>query len=151
MKRLWAVAILALALPSFGQIRGVPPSVTSFGQGRGSTPGIPASVTSLGPNGFSNNTHRFSQSPQHNGGRNFANNGFNTMCSTPGALIPSAMGCTSTNFTNQMFGLPLNAPPTNLRSRNRGHGGAHAYPVYVPYGVPVVVDEEPAQQDSRAM
>ena len=39
------------ALPAAAQIRGTPPSVTSITPGR-STPGVPASVTSLGPNGF---------------------------------------------------------------------------------------------------
>jgi hypothetical protein len=44
-----------LAVPAFGQVRGVPASVTSIGFGGGKSdnpPGIPASVTSLGPHGF---------------------------------------------------------------------------------------------------
>jgi hypothetical protein len=150
MKRLSAVAIVLLALPALGQIHGVPASVTSQGLGRSATPGIPASVTSLGVRGYSDHSShspRFSQSAQFNGGRNF---GFNRMCSTPGPLIPSAMGCTSTYFTNQKYGLPLNTPATNLRPRG-GNQGAY-YPVYVPYTVPVVLDEEPvAQPDTRAL
>lgn len=144
MKRLCAVAVLALALPAFGQIRGVPASVTSFGPGRGPTPGVAASVTSLGPLGFSNRGARFTQdfhSPVFTGG-------FGTICSTPGALIPSAMGCTGTSFTNQFFGLPVNATRTNIGHRPR-HGGI--VPVYVPYpyAVPVVMEgDEAAPQTS---
>ncbi len=45
---------LAACLPAVAQIHGVPPSVTSFGFGGNPnpTPGIPASVTSVGPLGF---------------------------------------------------------------------------------------------------
>src|ERR1051326_1052568 len=145
MKRLWAVAILALALPSFGQIRGVPASVTSMGAGRSTTPGVAASVTSLGPNGFSNHAH-FSQS--FHSSTHFNNN---SICSTPGALIPSAMGCTGVSFTNQSFGLPVTAAPTNLRGRRDGRHGhdANFVPVYVPYTVPVVVQEEEPPADSQ--
>lgn len=50
------VAVLFLSLVAVpgleAQIHGVPPSVTSFGPGRGPSPGVPASVTSLEPNGF---------------------------------------------------------------------------------------------------
>jgi hypothetical protein len=169
MKRLWAVALrrgprhtpilrvvgclLALALPALGQIRGIPSSVTSFGQNRGNTPGISASVTSLGPHGYGATTNRYSQSRTFSG-YNYGYNNYNSMCSTPGALVPSAMGCISTSFTNQMYGLPLNTPPTNLRSRGgnqRGSAGGY-YPVYVPYAMPVVMEEEPAPQpDTRAI
>lgn len=50
------VVLLAAFLPVQAQIHGVAPSVTSFGFGGSNnpTPGIPASVTSLGPNGFGN-------------------------------------------------------------------------------------------------
>jgi len=46
--------LLAASLPSAAQVHGVPPSVTSFGFGGSDnpTPGIRASVTSLGPNGY---------------------------------------------------------------------------------------------------
>jgi len=55
---LWScplVLIVAL-LPVQAQIHGTPPSVTSFGFGGNfnPAPGVPASVTSLGPNGFGN-------------------------------------------------------------------------------------------------
>jgi len=48
------VLLLAAFLPVQAQIHGVPPSVTSFGFGGryNPTPGVAASVTSLGPNGF---------------------------------------------------------------------------------------------------
>ena len=54
MKRGLALALLTLATSGVvsAQIHGMPPSVTSFGPGRGSTPGGHASVTSLGPRGF---------------------------------------------------------------------------------------------------
>lgn len=149
MKRLLAVALLSLAMPMFAQVRGVPASVTSMGAGRGDTPGIPASVTSLGPNGYGNS--RWSQPAYQGHSRNFGNYNYNSMCSTPGALIPSAMGCTSTYFTNQNYGLPLNAGPTNARGRGRGHNGGGTYPVYVPYAVPVVVSEGPPEPDPRAV
>jgi hypothetical protein len=46
---------VAVGLPLQAQINGVPPSVTSFGFGgrANPTPGVRASVTSLGPNGYS--------------------------------------------------------------------------------------------------
>jgi hypothetical protein len=154
MKGLFAVVLLALALPSFGQIRGVPASVTSFGPGRGSTPGIPASVTSLGPLGFSNHNGGGLRTQSFHSPRPFNGNNGNTICSTPGALIPSAMGCTSVGFTNQFFGQPVSAVPTNGRGRNNGHGrgrgGNNYYPVYVPYSVPVVVDQEASPEQAAA-
>ncbi len=54
MKRELTLALLFLATCGVvsAQVRGIPPSVTSFGPGRGPTPGIPASITSMGPNGF---------------------------------------------------------------------------------------------------
>jgi len=49
-----AAFLLAASIPVAAQIHGVPPSVTSFGFGGNDnpTPGIRASVTSLGPNGY---------------------------------------------------------------------------------------------------
>ncbi len=54
MKRGLALALLVLATSVVvrAQIHGVPPSVTSLGRGRGSTPGVRAGVTSLGPRGY---------------------------------------------------------------------------------------------------
>jgi hypothetical protein len=61
-----------LAPSSPAQIQGTPPSVTSFGFGGNfnPAPGVPASVTSLGPNGFGNGFNccfrpGFSNHPQH--------------------------------------------------------------------------------------
>lgn len=152
MKRLWAVVIAGvLSVPALAQVRGVPASVTSITPTR-SVSGIPASVTSLGPMGPTTNA-RFSFEAGHGRdyGRNFGNHNFNSMCSTPGALIPSAMGCTSTFFTNQMYGLPYNSGTVNLHSHgHRGYGGYY-YPVYVPYAVPVVVEPvEPDQTEAQA-
>jgi hypothetical protein len=126
MKRAWylaAVVALALVVPAMGQIRGVPASVTSMVPGRSYNPGPPASVTSLGPLGYS--------SP----------------CSGP--LIPSAMGCTSTQFTSGFY-LPdgRRHGPINLGShrRRRSNTGAY-YPVYVPYAYPVAVEPDPGEED----
>ena len=116
MKRAWniaAVVALALVLPAMGQIRGVPASVTSMAPWRSFTPGPPASVTSLGPNGYS-------------------------PCS---GMIPSAMGCTPTQFTSG-FSFPdaRNRGPVNLRpKRHRNYNAGAYYPVYVPYAYPVAV------------
>jgi hypothetical protein len=46
------IVVLSLTPALRAQINGVPPSVTSFGPGRGPTPGVAASVTSLGPLGM---------------------------------------------------------------------------------------------------
>jgi hypothetical protein len=126
MKRTWnivavAVVALALVLPAMGQIRGVPASVTSMAPWRSFTPGPAASVTSLGPNGFS------------------------TPCSSPGALIPSAMGCTPTQFTSGFYYPDArNRGPVNLRPKRHHNTNAGAYyPVYVPYAYPVAVAGEP--------
>jgi len=54
MKRGSALALLILATSVVvsAQIHGVPPSVTSMGPGRGPTPGVRSSITSLGPRGY---------------------------------------------------------------------------------------------------
>ena len=54
MKRGLALALVTLATSVVvsAQVHGVPPSVSSMGRGRGPTPGVRASVTSLGPHGF---------------------------------------------------------------------------------------------------
>jgi hypothetical protein len=58
---LMVVFFIGASLPLQAQINGVPPSVTSFGFGGSAnpTPGVRASVTSLGPNGFSNTWSAF--------------------------------------------------------------------------------------------
>lgn len=148
MKRLWTVAIVGvLSLSAAAQTRGIPASVTSITPTR-SVSGIPAGVTSLGHMGPTRYGTVTGSGYQHN--RNFG--GYNSMCSTPGALIPSAMGCTSTYFTNSMYGLSANAGHTNLRPRGRRNGGNGAYyPVYVPYTVPVVVEPEEPQPSMEAV
>jgi hypothetical protein len=132
MKRLWAVAIVALALPAFGQVRGVPASVTSLGPGRSSTPGVPASVTSLGPRGFSNhnsNGARFTQN-YHSSTPAYVNN----PCANAGLLIPAALGCGTMGVNNQFNN-------SHGRRDPRGRTGG-AYPIYVPYPymVPVIAE-----------
>ena len=54
MKRGLALALLTLATSVVvsAQIHGTPASVTSFGRGRGPTPGVRSSITSLGPRGY---------------------------------------------------------------------------------------------------
>lgn len=49
-----SVLLFVVPLQAYAQIHGVPPSVTSFGFGGSNnpTPGVPASVTSLGPLGW---------------------------------------------------------------------------------------------------
>lgn len=123
MKRAWniaAVVALALGLPAMGQIRGVPASVTSMAPWRSFNPGPPASVTSLGPYGFS------------------------TPCSGTGVLIPSAMGCTPTQFTSGFYYPDArDRGPVNLRpKRHRNHNAGAYYPVYLPYAYPVAVAAE---------
>jgi hypothetical protein len=126
MKRAWkiaAVVVLALMLPAMGQIKGVPASVTSMAPGRSYNPGPPASVTSLGPNGF--------------GGP----------CSSAGPLIPSAMGCTPTQFTAGSF-YPdgRDRGPVNLRpKRHRNSNVGGYYPIYVPYAYAVAAEAEPEE------
>lgn len=69
MKELGAAALLGLAVslamaaPAQAQIHGTPPSVTSLGRSKTffNPPGVPASVTSLGPAGFQ--TKRFCCGP----------------------------------------------------------------------------------------
>jgi hypothetical protein len=124
MKRAWNIAAmvaLALVLPAMGQIRGVPASVTSMAPWRSFTPGPPASVTSLGPNGFS------------------------TACSGVGPLIPSAMGCTPTQFTSGFYYPDArNRRPVNLRPKRHHNNNLGAYyPVYVPYAYAVAAEPEP--------
>jgi hypothetical protein len=123
MKRAWiTIAVVgALALPSWGQIRGVPASVTSFGPGRGANPGPAASVTSLGPRGFSRN--------------------FSTPCLNP--LIAGGPGCgpTSRNF----FPDGRHHRPGDLQ-QHRGF-----VPLYVPYAYPVAVAAEPEPQPEEVV
>ncbi len=96
--------------------------------GRSHNPGPPASVTSLGPRGFS--------SP----------------CSGAGPLIPSAMGCTPTQFTSGFF-FPdaRDRGRVNLGNHRRRRSNTNAYyPVYVPYAYPVAVTPEAAPEEEMA-
>ncbi len=126
MKQAWIIlAVVVLALPAVGQVRGVPASVTSMAPWRSYNPGPPASVTSLGPYGYSN--------PCSGGGIS--------------PLIPSAMGCTSTLFTTgNFYPDPRDRGPVNLRPR---HHRAGWYPVYVPYVYPVAVVPEPVPEEEE--
>jgi hypothetical protein len=121
MKRRWAVALLfaGLVVPALAQVRGVPASITSQSPMRSFTPGVPASITSLGPNGF--------------GGP----------CTTPGALVPSALGCIDPQFSDPRFGVRHFGKSFNLHRR---HGGFA--PIYVPYPYPVVVEQPVVVQDN---
>ncbi|MBZ5629095.1 MAG: hypothetical protein LAO06_09540 [Acidobacteriia bacterium] len=123
MKRAWiTIAALALiALPAMGQVRGAPASVTSMAPWRSSNPGPPASVTSIGPRGYPTNCSAGGISP----------------------LIPSALGCTPTQFTTgYYFPDPRDRGRVNLHPRRQNQGGSY-YPVYVPYAYPVAVAAEP--------
>src|SRR5215471_6618285 len=64
VRRFWTAVVAFVAAPlAAAQINGVPPSVTSFGPGRGPTPGVAASVTSLGPRGMIPNSTFFPNRP----------------------------------------------------------------------------------------
>jgi hypothetical protein len=132
-----AVVALALMLPAMGQIRGVPASVTSMAPGRSFTPGPPASVTSLSANGYGHRTDSGHWIPY----------GYPTNCSAGGIspLIPSALGCTPTQFTSGFY-YPdgRDRGPVNLRPKRHHEpiSGGY-YPVYLPYAYPVAVAAEP--------
>jgi hypothetical protein len=125
------LVIVAVCAPAWAQIHGVAPSVTSFGFGGSNNPapGIPASVTSLGPNGYGN-----------------------------GSSIFGGNCCFGPNF-GLNFGPNLgpNFAPSHppLFDRRRGHHHhefpvGNIMPVYVPYAVPVAgaADETPEDEDA---
>ncbi|HEV8525766.1 MAG TPA: hypothetical protein VGQ71_14825 [Terriglobales bacterium] len=75
---------LAMAAPAQAQIHGTPPSVTSLGGSKTffNPPGVPASVTSLGPAGFQ--TNRFCCGPSFGGSVSFGHHPtFNVRFGTP--------------------------------------------------------------------
>jgi hypothetical protein len=122
------VLLLAALSPVQAQIHGTPPSVTSFGFGGSNNPapGVPASVTSLGPNGFGNGFNGFGN------GFNGFGNGFRDCCFGP-------------SFSNH--------PPLFGERRVRDHHRSSAdwgTPVYVPYAVPypVYAEAENGDEDS---
>ena len=120
------VVFLGATLPAQGQINGIAPSVTSFGFG-GSTnpaPGVPASVTSLGPNGFAN-------------GQRFFNNG-----------APFFGACCPNIFLNPSH---PNPPLFSGGHRHRHHAEnlfVLAEPVYVPYAFPYAVESDDESEES---
>jgi hypothetical protein len=126
MKRAWITiaVVAALALPAWGQIHGVPASVTSMAPWRSFNPGPPASVTSLGPNGFS------------------------TPC-----FGAAALGCGPRQFTSGFPG-GRQRGPANLRANRNHRGFVpwyvpYAYPVVVaaepePQPEEVMEDDPPA-------
>jgi len=140
-----AALILLLALSIHGQvIRGTPASVTSFGGNRTFVGGIPASLTSIAP------TFPLGIIPSQG----------NTLspCSSPGMLIPSALGC-PTGFATPGFATPANG--NNFNWPRGSFGGRHGrnqgfIPVYVPYSYPygtyAVYDpqvQQPGQQPGQ--
>jgi len=122
MKRASLIAaVLLVSAASFAQIRGVPASVTSTTFGRSMSPGVPASVTSLGPNGYST-----------------------APCTQPGcgnAYFFYPIGTTPATI----------AQPAHTGHHGGGNGGHHHHGnggsygggyVYVPYAYPVPVAVE---------
>lgn len=130
MKRIskFAVGLLLAGLPLFAQIHGVPASVTSHGPGRGPAPGVPASVTSIG-----RGIQGGSVTPVRPSVTSLGPNGFSNTC-TNSALVPSALGCTNPAFTPTVnfhtgqvqFGQQFNTRGARRRSNY----------VYVPYAYP---------------
>lgn len=125
-----AFGLLFFALPLFGQINGVPASVTSHGQGRGPAPGVPASVTSIG-----RGIQGGSVTPVRPSVTSLGPRGFSVPTCTNSALVPSAMGCTNPAFTPTVnfqtgqveFGKQFNTHGPRRHDRNY---------VYVPYAYP---------------
>jgi hypothetical protein len=105
------------ALPAHAQINGVPASVTSYGFGGRSTPtpGVRASVTSLGPNGYGN-----------------ARGGFGNCCAS--FFLP-----TNPNSA-QFFGHERRHHRDDHNDRNHFAAGFFQ-PAYIPYAVPYAVED----------
>lgn len=122
-----SVLLLTLVLTPavHAQVHGVPPSVTSFGPGRGFAPGAPASVSSLGPNGFGVNPFVFGGTPVFFGDTNVLN----------GTLPDNQFFRTRNCCARPVF--PHN--PDRFRHRPNGSGGPNGFngPAYYPVPVPV--------------
>jgi hypothetical protein len=122
------VLLLAAFSPVQAQIHGTPPSVTSFGFGGSNSPapGVPASVTSLGPNGYGNGFNGFGNG--FNGFNGFGN-GFRDCCFGP-------------SFSNRapLFG------ERRVHDHHRFPVG-ESTPLYVPYAVPYAVPYPVADAD----
>lgn len=117
------VFAFATVLPSLGQVQGVPPSVTSlgFGGSNNPAPGVRASVTSLGPNGY--------------GGFPLIGN-FGNCCAN--FFLP---------YGTPTFGPPPLAPGRHHHHHNGDQGlGPIVEPVYVPYAV--LYAAEPGEDDA---
>ncbi len=150
--------VLAAFLPVQAQIHGTPPSVTSFGFGGSNNPapGVPASVTSLGPNGYGNGFNGFG-----NGFNGFGNgfngfgNGFNGFGN---GFNGFGNGFNGLNGFGERF--PRRAEDgwrKTDRSSNRGERRVRDHqrfpdgessPAYVPYAVPYPVPYPVADADS---
>jgi hypothetical protein len=120
------VLAFAAGLPSAAQVMGVPRSVTSFGFGGKNTPtpGVRASVTSLGPNGYT---------------------GF--------PLIGSFGDCCANFFLPPGFsGFGITPPLAPGRHHRHHHAADETFggivePVYVPYAVPYAADQDDDAED----
>ena len=126
----FAVGLLLAGLPLFAQIHGVPASVTSHGPGRGPAPGVPASVTSVG-RGIQGGR----VTPVRPSVTSLGPNGFSNTC-TNSALVPSALGCTNPAFTPTVnfhtgqvqFGQQFNTRGAHRRTNY--YYAPYAYPYY---------------------
>jgi hypothetical protein len=125
----FAVGLLLFALPLFAQIHGVPASVTSHGPGRGPAPGVPASVTSIG-RGIQGGT----VTPVRPSVTSLGPNGFSNTC-TNSALVPSALGCTNPAFTPTVNFHSGQVQFGQQFGRRRHRRDDRNY-VYVPYAYP---------------
>lgn len=108
MKRAAILVFVLFATAALAQIRGVPASVTSQTE-RSFTPGVAASVTSLGPNGYH--------------GAPFG---------TPPALPTTTVTC----FGGGMYCYPTTYPAVNSGHGRRHHHGGYGYGYsngYTPY------------------
>jgi len=115
------------ALPAHAQVNGVPASVTSYGFGgrNNPNPGVRASVTSLGPNGFGTTRGRFG-----------------SCCAS--FFLPGDP--TSTQFLGHNRG--RHHDDRNHNHNDRNHFAAGFYePAYVPYPVPYAVPYADASGD----
>jgi hypothetical protein len=120
------LAFAAAAMPATAQVQGVPASVTSYGFGghNNPTPGVRASVTSLGPNGYA---------------------GY--------PLVGNFGNCCANFFLPPGFS-PFTPYPSVARSRHhrRHHDGDQTFgpiaePVYIPYAVPYAADQDDDAED----
>jgi hypothetical protein len=114
------LAFAEAAVPAAAQVQGVPPSVTSYGFGghNNPTPGVRASVTSLGPNGY-----------------------------TGYPLVGSYGNCCANFFLPPGFSPFTPYPSVAPARRHRHHDGDQTFgpiaePVYIPYAVPYAADQD---------